>query len=70
MSEKIEKVGVVTDNLRDGHFKIELEDHDKEIMGHISGSIRRSQIEIVPGDEVRVEISPYDLEKGRIIRRL
>jgi translation initiation factor IF-1 len=68
--EKIVRKGEVLDSMRDARFKVELKETDRELMCHISGKIRQNNIEILPGDLVRVEISPYDLEKGRIVRRL
>lgn len=71
MTEKIEKEGEVVEALRDAKFRVELDDQtDHELMCHISGKIRQNNIEILPGDRVRVEISPYDLTKGRIIHRI
>lgn len=74
MSDKIIKEGEVVEALRDAYFRVEMEDFDvdggHELMCHISGSIRQNNIEITPGDLVEVEISPYDLEKGRIVRRV
>ena len=69
---------VVTDTLK-GAFRVQIvddgEDIDKEnpkpvILAHIAGRLRRNYIRIVKGDRVRVEMSPYDLTKGRIIYRL
>lgn len=74
MSEKILKKGEVVSSQRDAHFEVDLEDIDHEeddyMMCYISGNIRRNNIEILPGDIVEVEISPYDLSKGRIIKRI
>lgn len=50
-------------------FKIRLED-ESEILGHLSGRMRINYIKILPGDKVRVEMSPYDKTKGRIVHRL
>ena len=50
-------------------FKVKLE-NDHEILAHISGKIRKNFIRILPGDKVRVEMTPYDLTKGRITFRL
>ena len=49
-------------------FKVEL-DNGHRVLGHISGKMRMHYIKILPGDKVKVEISPYDLSKGRIIFR-
>jgi translation initiation factor IF-1 len=67
--EKIVQEGEVTEAMRDAHFRVEL-DNGHELIGHISGKIRQNNIEILPGDVVEVEISPYDMEKGRIVHRI
>ena len=70
MSKKdvIELEGTVIDALPNTMFKVKLE-NDHEIMAHISGKLRMNFIRILPGDTVTVEMSPYDLSKGRIIWR-
>lgn len=65
----IEQFGVVTENLSNSMFRVEL-DNGIEILCHISGKIRINNIRIMPGDKVKVEMSPYDLTKGRIVLRL
>nr|YP_008964901.1 translation initiation factor 1 [Schwalbea americana]CDJ38663.1 translation initiation factor 1 [Schwalbea americana] len=60
--------GLVTESLPNGMFRVQLENEDV-ILGYISGKIRRSLIRILPGDKVKIEISLYDLTKGRIIYR-
>lgn len=60
--------GVVMDALPNALFNVELENGHK-ILGHISGKMRTNYIKIVPGDRVLVELSPYDLSKGRITFR-
>ena len=67
--EGFEVDGVVSENLSNGRFRVMLGDTEMEIIAHISGKIRTHLIRILPGDRVRVEISPYDLTKGRIILR-
>ncbi len=64
----IEIAGVVVDTLPSAQFKVELE-NGHEIIAHVSGKIRMHYIRIVPGDRVTVELSPYDLSRGRIIFR-
>ncbi len=64
----IEVEGVVTDTLPNAMFKVELE-NGHEILAHVSGKIRMHFIRILPGDKVKVELSPYDLTKGRITYR-
>lgn len=61
----IEIEGTVVEALSNAMFKIEL-DNGHEITAHISGKMRMHYIKILPGDKVRVEMSPYDLTKGRI----
>lgn len=59
--------GEVIDLLPNATFKIQLD--NSQILGHISGKMRQNDIKILLGDEVEVELSPYDLTKGRIVRR-
>ena len=61
----IEVDGVVQEALPNAMFRVELE-NGHEITAHISGKLRMHYIRILPGDKVRVEMSPYDLTKGRI----
>jgi len=65
----IQKKGKVLEALPNASFKIMLED-GKEILGFLSGRMRINRISVLPGDEVLVEISPYDQTKGRITYRL
>jgi len=65
MATTIEVDGVVVESLPSAVFKVELE-NGAEILGHISGKIRKNYIKILVGDRVRCELSPYDLSKGRI----
>ncbi|MGX7348101.1 translation initiation factor IF-1 [Aerococcus vaginalis] len=64
----IEIEGTVTETLPNAMFKVELE-NGFEILAHVSGKIRVNYIRILPGDRVKVEMSPYDLSKGRITYR-
>ena len=61
----IEQEGVIIDTLPNAMFKVELE-NGHVIIAHISGKMRMNYIKILPGDRVKVEMSPYDLTKGRI----
>ncbi len=61
----IEKEGVIIEALSNAMFRVEL-DNGHVIIAHISGKMRMHYIRILPGDRVRVEMSPYDLTKGRI----
>ncbi len=72
MSEKegvIELDGLVDEALPNTQFGIIL-DNGQTVTGYVSGKIRKNRIKILPGDRVTVELSPYDLTKGRITRRL
>lgn len=60
--------GMVEELLPSAKFKIKLEDGHL-ITGHLSGKMRLNRIRLLPGDEVRVEMTPYDLTKGRIVYR-
>ena len=64
----IEVEGLVVENLPNARFKVELE-NGHIILAHVSGKIRMNYIRILPGDKVKVELSPYDLARGRIIWR-
>ncbi len=64
----IEVEGVVVETLPNTTFKVELE-NGHQILGHISGKLRMNYIKILPGDKVKVELSPYDITRGRITLR-
>ncbi len=61
--------GVVVENLPNTQFRVELEG-GHEVIAHISGKMRVHYIKVLPGDGVIVEMSPYDLSRGRIVQRL
>ena len=65
----IEVEGVVIDALPNAMFKVQLE-NGHEVLAHVSGKLRMNYIRIVPGDKVQLEMSPYDLSKGRITWRV
>ncbi len=65
----IEMQGVVTQCLSNGMFRVKLE-NGFNVLAHVSGRIRRNYIRILLGDQVTVELSPYDLTRGRIVYRL
>ena len=67
-TDVIEIEGVVVEKLPNAMFKVELE-NGHTILAHISGKMRMHYIKILPGDRVRVDMSPYDLTKGRITFR-
>ena len=64
----IEVEGIVVETLPNTNFKVELENWH-QILAHISGKLRMNYIKILPGDKVKVELSPYDLTRGRITWR-
>ena len=65
----IEIEGTILESMPNAMFKVELE-NGHEILAHISGKIRKNFIRILPGDKVKVEMTPYDLSRGRITYRL
>lgn len=71
MSDKelIKVEGTVVETLPSTTFKVKL-DNEHEILAHISGRMRVNYIRLLPGDRVAVEMSPYDLTKGRIVKRM
>lgn len=66
--EAIEVSGTVIEPLPNAMFRVELENGHK-VLAHVSGKMRMNFIKILPGDKVTVELSPYDLSRGRIIYR-
>ena len=67
--EALEVEGTVTQALANTRFRVQLENGLAEVLAHVAGRMRKHFIRIVPGDKVRVELSPYDLTKGRITYR-
>jgi translation initiation factor IF-1 len=67
--EKIEMEGEIVESLRSGMFRIRL-DNGHEMLGYTAGKMKRHRIRMGPGDRVRVEVSAYDLDRGRIVYRL
>ncbi len=67
--DAIEVEGIVMESLPNAMFRVELPNGHK-VLAHISGKIRLHYIKILPGDKVLIELSPYDLSRGRIIYRL
>lgn len=67
--KNIEVEGIITEALGNSIFRAKL-DNGHEIIVHLSGKIRMHSIQILPGDRVLIEMSPYDLTKGRVTRRL
>jgi translation initiation factor IF-1 len=66
--EKIEMMGTVVEALKGTKFRVELE-NGHEVIAYLSGKMRRYYIRILLGDRVKVELSPYDLDRGRIVYR-
>ncbi|MFA6583965.1 MAG: translation initiation factor IF-1 [Elusimicrobiaceae bacterium] len=67
-NDKIELEGVITESLPGATFRVEIPG-GKQILAHLSGKMRIHHIRILPGDKVKLELSPYDLTKGRITYR-
>ncbi len=65
----IEMEGTVVEKLPNARFKVKLDDTEHELLAHVSGKMRMHYIRILPGDRVKLELSPYDLTKGRIVYR-
>lgn len=66
--KSIEQDGVIVEALSNAMFRVELE-NGHQLIAHISGKMRMNYIKILPGDKVKLEMSPYDLTKGRIVYR-
>ncbi len=66
--EKIVVIGTIVETLKGGKFLVKL-DNDHEVMAYLSGKMRKYYIRVLLGDRVRVELSPYDLERGRLVYR-
>lgn len=66
--DRIEFDGTVSEKLPNNMYRVELENGHK-VLAHVSGKMRMNFINILPGDRVRVELSPYDLTRGRIVFR-
>jgi len=66
--EAIEVTGTVIETLPNAMFKVELE-NKHVVLAHVSGKMRKFFIRILPGDKVKVELTPYDLNRGRIVYR-
>ncbi|HBR57344.1 MAG TPA: translation initiation factor IF-1 [Blastocatellia bacterium] len=67
--EAIEVTATVLETLPNAMFKVSVEENQHEVLAHISGKMRKNFIRILPGDKVLVELSPYDLKRGRITYR-
>lgn len=67
--EPIEVEGIVSESLPNAMFRVEL-DNGHKVLAHVSGKMRMNFIRILPGDRVKLELSPYDLTRGRITYRV
>ncbi len=67
--EAIEVMATVLETLPNAMFKVAVDENAHEVLAHISGKMRKNFIRILPGDKVLVELSPYDLKRGRITYR-
>ena len=68
--EKIEKTGTVLKQLPDNRYRVEVNSNGKEVLGILKGDLKQNKIDILPGDEVRLKFSPYDMSKAYITWRL
>jgi translation initiation factor IF-1 len=68
--ENIEMTGVITEALGNSLFRVELDSTGHEVLAQISGKMRKFYIRVLVGDKVKLELSPYDLSRGRIVSRL
>jgi translation initiation factor IF-1 len=67
--DAIEVMATVIEPLPNAMFRVELESNKHQVLAHVSGKMRKNFIRILPGDKVAVELSPYDLNRGRIVYR-
>ncbi len=67
--ERIRRDGIAEENLSNGLFRVQLQD-GTIVFAHLAGKMRLHHIKVLPGDKVTVELSPYDLTKGRIVLRM
>jgi translation initiation factor IF-1 len=66
----IKMEGVITEVLRNTNYRVKIENVENAILATLSGRIRQNNIKVLAGDRVQLEMSPYDLSRGRITRRL
>ncbi len=62
--------GEVIENLPNTLFRVKINDSEKVLLCYLSGKMRKNYIKILPGDRVRVEVTPYDIDRGRIVYRI
>ena len=65
----IKMEGVISEVLRNTQYRVQLENFEKPILASLSGRMRQNNIKVLTGDTVEIEFSPYDLTRGRIVRR-
>lgn len=70
LEAKALKEGVVLEAFKGGLFRVKLDGTEEEVSAHLSGKMRLHYIKVLVGDRVRIEFSPYDKERGRIVQRL
>jgi translation initiation factor IF-1 len=70
VEDKVALEGEVVESLPNLLFRIQLDMDDHQVLAHLAGKMRRNRIRVLPGDRVRVEVSPYDLTRGRIVYRM
>lgn len=71
MSKAIKTSGTIIESMKDGMYRVQLDENpEHEVLCKLAGRFRQAKISLVLGDSVNIEISPYDLKKGRIIWRL
>ena len=68
--EVVQAEGEVTETLPNAMFRVSLADAEHTVLAHLSGQMRLHHIKVLTGDRVLVEMSPYDLTRGRVVRRL
>lgn len=68
--DKIEKKGTVTKELPDGRYRVEVHSNGEEVLGIMKGKMKQNHIDVLPGDEVRLKFSPYDMSKAYITYRI
>lgn len=68
--ENIEMTGIITEALGNSLFRVELDSTGHEVLAQVSGRMRKFYIKVLVGDKVKLELSPYDLTRGRIVSRL
>ncbi|MBZ1356181.1 MAG: translation initiation factor IF-1 [Candidatus Nealsonbacteria bacterium] len=67
--EALQKTGIVVESLPNAHFKIKLDDEEREVIGHLAGKMRMHRIRVLPGDKVTLEMSAPTDTRGRIVYR-